>query len=1000
MALKFQTLLRAILIILISFAGLTGKILGQNLRFERINEQSGLNQISIKAIHQGPQGYIWIGTEFGILRYDGSTFENIKSQDGIAIEASIISIHSNQNFIGILAINKLFLLKSKTHAVLEINIPTNLITKPKKLFLTNNSALIAAENGLWRYSFTRKVFENLHKGSPVTDIIQAYPGKLIYSNVDGIYAYYPFNKTIVPINYQPNSYIKHILYEPNGNLTWIEADNTLHSGILKVNQIGNLATKFISQTSGSSCLTLYNGSYLVGLPNGILVLDKSLNETLVQQEEGNSESLSNNQINCLHVDRTNNLWVGTKLGGINLFNPNRHKFELISHLVNSNYSKCKEILSISETNNGQILFQNSMEEIALFDPIERKILKWNKTGFVGNCIIRENNLDHFLVGTPNGLYRYKLAENSFDFISTKNSLKNFEGDIKTIISAGNNQFWMGGKDGLFLFDFSKNQTIAYYGIGNSNLGSENIRNLKLIPNNKLYVCSAAGLYLLDISTGNFKLIVLSQNQKQPMVSSVADDIYGNLWIGTAGSGVFILSSKGEIKQLQNNSPISNNHVYSILMNKAKNQCWISTNQGLSSIDVKTQNTTNYLYHEGLQGSEFIESSCLLSSNGILFFGGVAGFNYFNPKVLKKDTNECTIVIKGLSTFNNKLNYSSYYNIPISENYISIDYTSLNYYLNGKHNYYFMMEGLQDNWTDAGERKFASFGQLPQGDYVFKVKVLNPDGVMSNQEASLAFRIVPPLYQTLWFKILTVLLIAGLGAFLIYQRTRKAIIEEQELSNQSKMIAELELKALRAQMNPHFIFNSLNSIQDFVLNNEGQQAAKYLSKFAKLMRMILDISEQTFVNINSKISFLKLYTELEALRLNNSLNIQFEIDPEIDLEALIPTLLIQPHIENAIWHGLQYKQSDKNLMITFKKLSNDFIEVTIEDNGIGRTAAIAIRNNKTQLHQSIASKNSEDRIHTLNVLFGSRPKIEIVDLFDKNNLACGTKVVMQIPMIHG
>ncbi|MBP7512890.1 MAG: histidine kinase, partial [Bacteroidia bacterium] len=507
-------------------------------------------------------------------------------------------------------------------------------------------------------------------------------------------------------------------------------------------------------------------------------------------------------------------------------------------------------------------------------------------------------------------------------------------------------------------------------------------------------------YLLDISTGNFKLIVLSQNQKQPMVSSVADDIYGNLWIGTAGSGVFILSSKGEIKQIQNNSPISNNHVYSILMNKARNQCWISTNQGLSSIDVKTQNTTNYLYHEGLQGSEFIESSCLLSSNGILFFGGVAGFNYFNPKVLKKDTNECTIVIKGLSTFNNKLNYSSYYNIPISENYISIDYTSLNYYLNGKHNYYFMMEGLQDNWTDAGERKFASFGQLPQGDYVFKVKVLNPDGVMSNQEASLAFRIVPPLYQTLWFKILTVLLIAGLGAFLIYQRTRKAIIEEQELSNQSKMIAELELKALRAQMNPHFIFNSLNSIQDFVLNNEGQQAAKYLSKFAKLMRMILDISEQTFVNINSKISFLKLYTELEALRLNNSLNIQFEIDPEIDLEALIPTLLIQPHIENAIWHGLQYKQSDKNLMITFKKLSNDFIEVTIEDNGIGRTAAIAIRNNKTQLHQSIASKNSEDRIHTLNVLFGSRPKIEIVDLFDKNNLACGTKVVMQIPMIHG
>lgn len=1000
MALKYTKGLRAILIILISIAGLFGEINAQNFRFERLNEQSGLPQISIKAIHQGPQGYIWIGTEFSLLRYDGYTFENIKSQDGTPVEASIISLHNNINLVGAISNNKLFLFKSKTLISSIIDFPNNTIVKPKKLILCNNAALIAAENGLWRYSFSRKKFENIHAGSPVTDIIAAHTGKIIYSKVEGMFAYYPFNHSIVAINYQPTSYIKHILHEPNGRLTWIEADNTFHYGKLDINQIKGKESKVISQTLGSTCLTSYNGYYLIGLPEGILSIDKHGNEHAILQEEGNLESLSNNRIKCIFVDRSNNLWVGTQLGGINLYNPNRHKFELISHLINSNFSKCKEILSIAETQNGQILFQNALEGIALFDPTERKILRWIQTGFTGNCIVPENNKDYFLVGTPEGLYRFKLAENQFEFISTKNKVKNFEGDIKSIVPIGNNQYWMAGKDGMFLYDMDKGETLNYFGIGNSNLGSENIRSLRIFSPNEIYVSTAAGLYILNIAEGKFKLVNLAIGKKQPMVSAVAQDFLGNIWIGTAGWGVYILHKTGEIEQLDKTKGISNNQVYSILMNKKKNQCWISTNQGLGFIDVKSKKSINYYYHDGLQGSEFIESSCLLSSNGHMFFGGVAGLNYFVPENLKKDTNDCTIVIKGISTFNNKLADASYYNIPLRENYISIDYTALDFYLNGKYNYYFMMEGLQKEWTDAGDRRFASFGQLPEGEYVFKVKAINPDGIKSQKEASLAFRIVPPIYQTLWFKILTVILIAGFGTYMIYQRTRKAIFEEQQSSSQSKMIAELELKALRAQMNPHFIFNSLNSIQDFVLNNEGQQAARYLSKFAKLMRMILDISEQTFVNINSKIAFLKLYTELEALRLNNSLNIQFEIDPEIDLEALIPTLLIQPHIENAIWHGLQYKTDNKILHIGFKKLSDDFIEVTVEDNGIGRTAAIAIRNNKTQLHQSMASKNSEDRIHTLNILFGSRPKIEIFDLFDKNNIACGTKVVMQIPMIHG
>lgn len=238
------------------------------------------------------------------------------------------------------------------------------------------------------------------------------------------------------------------------------------------------------------------------------------------------------------------------------------------------------------------------------------------------------------------------------------------------------------------------------------------------------------------------------------------------------------------------------------------------------------------------------------------------------------------------------------------------------------------------------------------------------------------------------------------AWIVYQRTQKAINEEKEKGIQNNLIAQLELKALRAQMNPHFIFNSLNSIQYFVINKEKNEAAKYLSKFAKLIRMILDSSEQSFVTISDKVEFLNLYTDLEALRLNNSFSTEYWVDPLLDQNILIPTLLIQPHVENAIWHGLQYKDGEKKLSIKFLYLHENMLQVAIEDNGIGRAAAIELKNQKTSVHQSKGFKLSEDRINSLKKLFGSNPKIEIIDLFNENNLACGTKVIINIPIIHG
>jgi hypothetical protein len=484
-----------------------------------------------------------------------------------------------------------------------------------------------------------------------------------------------------------------------------------------------------------------------------------------------------------------------------------------------------------------------------------------------------------------------------------------------------------------------------------------------------------------------------------MVAVAKADKKGNIWIATAGKGIFIWQPNGNIININNFSGLSDNQIHSLTFNATQTQCWATSNNGLFSIETNNFKVNVYHKHNGIQPSEFIEASILTARDGSIYVGGVAGFNYFNPININNEPIRESVVIKNIYVLNQKIPFQAYYKIPNDKNYISFDYASLNFNLSENKTYYYTIEGIDTGYNEVGKRQFVSFGKLSPGDYVFKVKSGSDYGNDNKNEASVSFQIVPNFYQTIWFKIISIVLLVLCISLFIYYKTQSAIKKEKEIGIINSMIATLELKALRAQMNPHFIFNSLNSIQLFVMTNEGKEAAKYLNKFAKLIRMILDNSEQTFISISSKIELLKLYVDLEALRLNNSFTATFLVDPNLDQSILIPTLLIQPHIENAIWHGLQAKQGEKILLISFMQLNDETIQVIIEDNGLGRKAALEIKNRKINLHQSKGTKISEDRIALLNKLFGASPKIEIIDLLNENNLACGTKVVINLPIIH-
>ena len=225
-----------------------------------------------------------------------------------------------------------------------------------------------------------------------------------------------------------------------------------------------------------------------------------------------------------------------------------------------------------------------------------------------------------------------------------------------------------------------------------------------------------------------------------------------------------------------------------------------------------------------------------------------------------------------------------------------------------------------------------------------------------------------------------------------QRTR------QRIEAMNHKVSDLTQKNLRAQMNPHFIFNTLNSRQYYVFENDRIASNNYMTKFAKLIRKTLENSEHPAIPIHEEVDALELYLELESLRFKKKFEWKIDIDDDIDTYMYkIPTMLIQPFVENSIGHGLMHKEGKGQISISMK-LEDDFIRCTIEDNGVGRKKAMEIRNSRDENHRSLGTSITESRLKLVNSLYGKSMKVKYTDLKDAEGKPAGTRVVISIPII--
>lgn len=514
--------------------------------------------------------------------------------------------------------------------------------------------------------------------------------------------------------------------------------------------------------------------------------------------------------------------------------------------------------------------------------------------------------------------------------------------------------------------------------------------------NELILGTENGIYILEekrarpylLNQDEFKL--KAQDIKRFKKSNI-------LAVATVGNGLFLFKDRTLYKQITVNDGLVSNTINQLLLDH-KDRLWIGTNKGVNRINIDEEEHI-------IVNSLFASSRSLISPNvlqmvleqdSLMLIGTDDGVNKININALeRRSAYEIPIFITDVMVndtlpFRNRLEYN--------ENSIKFHYTALEYNVFGNIEYRYRLKGVSDQWIYTKDRK-ATFFNLQPNEYSFELEVKSPFGKWIKSEDKYAFEIDKPYWNKWWFigsYIFVGLFILG-GVFYYYisnLKKEKELIEDKQLL--SEELNESRQKALSSQLNPHFVFNSLNSIQNFILTKRKELSSDYLSTFSKLMRFVFENSKKLYVPLLDEIEALKLYLELEQVRHNNKFEYILEYDRGEINRVSIPSLLVQPIIENAIWHGLLHKQEGSCLLTVSFIKETEYLRIEVNDNGVGRQSSKP-RPKFIKKQRSSGVELTKQRLNLLSQSTGLNTRFEIIDLFDQDEKPSGTTVIISIPL---
>jgi hypothetical protein len=699
------------------------------------------------------------------------------------------------------------------------------------------------------------------------------------------------------------------------------------------------------------------------------------------------------------------LYIGTKGQGVFKYNPWRNAFRVtpLADLIprEMDFISSGEIhlhkpiyyfTRVYENGVYQYHLENNTVSIVQGSEIpntnRKNLVRWQNADF-----LTHNGSQIFKIGTKeNRLMPFTLK-------GLDSLLQDRNRQIRWIMSSADNTLFVMGED--FMFHYVAGGNYQFADLRKRSDVYFNISNGAIIEQNRVLLHNEDHVYEWDFNLDRISKLEFHDSEIGKLVKSIRRivpfrDYY---YLATAMHGIFRTSIKGDTildeGRLTAPAALLSNNCYAASMD-ADSVIWISTGLGIVRYDPVQRSMINYSYEQNLP--ILYQDRTMRFNNAGYYAINTSGHIIWSTKEnLSPEGIRSKIVVNSLSINGNEivsgilLSDDNPLVMPHNENNVRIAWSHLTPLPLSYFNIEYRLDNFDETWKQSEDFFSANYTNLPPGKYTFRIRATNLHAESENAFFSVPLTIQPPYWATTWFRILFVICFIVVLYLLFRLKIDNIKSKERIKTEYNKRLAELELVNLRSQMNPHFMFNSLNSIKHYILKNEKEKAADYLSNFAQLIRDILNYSKVETIYLADEIKTLQRYIELEQMRFNKGFESVFYIDPAIDVcQIKVQPLIFQPYVENAIWHGLMHKPDNRKLSVRFQ-YENSKLICQIEDNGIGRKQAELIRS-KSATKKSYGMSITQSRMQQRD----KEARVELTDLADNQGNALGTLVAITLP----
>ncbi len=973
-----------------------------NLSFRSLTTKDGLTSNDVRAITQADDGQMWIGTSNGLNSYDGNKITNYFHGETSAIKLNMNGIftmvkdeYNNLWISDRIGLTKISLNNYSSHYFSQFKDVHQMVRFRKGiLFASTEGVFTIVDTTISRFNIPLNSYKvNDEIVSQYIYVTTNQRDNLFLTSKFRIHKissqqkeikYYQLPEKQSPVNF----------YVDQQNDGWI---STWKSGLFFLDSKVDSIRQVLSQehsgviTGAVGEWKIGKHEYIVGRysykENGLIMIDKSTMNYKIYD--------LNSNILSLYVDDAGNLWIGTSTKGILIASHLLGKIRSIPIIstktdptqglgsVNSIYETTEHFWLAKRYSHGVFKYDKNWNLIKEFGTFKvNNISKFDEIAdaydfkLVGNMMYATNDLGMFLIDNTTDARKHIFTP------------EHAEVKLRNIIPLNDSTWFIRSLNrAIYLFNPKTNSFVKKieFDVDQKFL---TFNYLFKTSQNVIVATTASGIYIFDEHLGKF---ILKDHPllNQLYIIGVAEDQNNILWLcNNKGICSYDLGKNKIISEFENYPEMGT--AFRVVIDPS-NHVWFANSKGYWSWDQEKQRMLKLNFESGLISDVEI-SSVHVGKDGSIYLGGPGVLYKLNPDSISSHLRSVKVIVSKISVNNEvkipSFSHSNYQlNLPAGLSTIQVEFAVPDYSIQHSHDYQFKFAD-SDTWSDTKEGTIL-IPNLSHGNYQILMKGISNFSGAETDIVKLNIKIEAYWYQSWWFKVLIGMVVISL--FYLFYRWRLTIENDKnklKTEYEHRMI-HLEMQNLRSQMNPHFIFNALNSINGFIVENQTHLASDYLTKFSKLIRMILDHSHSDLISLAKELEALKLYVMMEKNRFDQSFDFEIVLDETMDLDQIeVPPLILQPYIENAIWHGLMHQEVKGSITIQINQ-DDDQLCFIIEDNGVGRQKASELKSKKNIKSNSYGMQITYNRIKNHH----STNSVVVSDIVNGTGKVLGTKVII-------